>query len=114
MRTGRPKAELMLTTEERHLLEQWTRRSKTAQALARRARLVLARARGKTDHTVAAECNTMGQMVGRWRRRFVERRLDGLLDEPRPGTPRRTSDAEMERVLALTVETDPGCQEWTP
>jgi transposase len=107
MRTGRPKAELMLTADERHTLEQWTRRPKTAQALARRARIVLACATGKPNHTVAAEFKTTGQTVGRWRRRFVERRLDGLLDEPRPGTPRRTSDAAVERLLALTLETTP-------
>lgn len=107
MRTGRPKAALMLTDEERHPLEQWARRPKTAQALARRARLVLACATGKPNHAVAAEFNTTGQTVGRWRRRFVARRLDGLLDEPRPGTRRRTSDAEVERLLALTLETTP-------
>jgi len=55
----------------------------------------------------SAEFNTTGQTVGRWRRRFVARRLDGLLDEPRPGTRRRTSDAEVERLLALTLETTP-------
>ncbi len=98
MRTGRPKAELTLTAEERQTLEQWTRRPKTAQALARRARFVLACAAGKTNHAVAAEFKTTGQTVGRWRRRFVDRRLDGLLDEPRPGTSRRTSDADVERV----------------
>jgi transposase len=107
MRTGRPKAALMLTDEERHTREQWARRPKTAQALARRARLVLACATGKPNHAVAAEFNTTGQTVGRWRRRFVARRLDGLLDEPRPGTRRRTSDAEVERLLALTLETTP-------
>jgi transposase len=107
MRTGRPKATLMLTAEERQTLEQWARRPKTAQALARRARLVLACADGKTNTAVAAEVGATGQTVGRWRQRFIERRLDGLLDEPRPGTPRRTSDAEVERVLALTLETRP-------
>lgn len=107
MRTGRPKAELMLTTAERQTLEQWARRPKTAQAVARRARFVLACADGKTNHAVATECSTTGQTVGRWRQRFVERRLDGLLDEPRPGTSRRTSDVEVERVLALTLEKTP-------
>ncbi|MCC6966283.1 MAG: IS630 family transposase [Nitrospira sp.] len=107
MRTGRPKAELMLTMEEQQTLEQWARRPKTTQAMARRARFVLACAEGKTNDVVAAEFDTTGQTVGRWRRRFVERRLDGLLDAPRPGTSRRTSDAEVERVLARTLETTP-------
>src|SRR5690348_2215762 len=101
MRTGRPKAELTLTAEERHTLEQWSRRPKTAQAVARRARLVLACAMGKSNQAVAAEFGATGQTVGRWRQRFVAQRLDGLLDEPRPGPPRRTSDAEVERLLAL-------------
>ena len=99
MRTGRPKTELVVTADERHTLEQWARRPKTAQALARRARIVLACATGKTNRTVATELKTTGQTVGR--------RLDGLLDEPRPGTPRRTSDAEVERLLTLTLETTP-------
>lgn len=95
------------TPEERQTLEQWARRPKTAQALACRARLVLACAKGTPNHVVAVECRTTRQTVGRWRRRFVARRLNGLLDEPRPGTPRRTSDADVERVLALTLETTP-------
>ncbi|HET6934773.1 MAG TPA: IS630 family transposase [Candidatus Angelobacter sp.] len=107
MRTGRPKAELTLTAEERHTLEQWSRRPKAAQAVARRARLVLACAMGKSNQAVAAEFGATGQTVGRWRQRFVAQRLDGLLDEPRPGPPRRTSDAEVERLLALTLETTP-------
>lgn len=86
MRTGRPKAELILTADERQTLEQWTRQPKTAQALARRARIVLVCAGGKPIHTVAAEFKTTGQTVSRCRRRFVERRLDGLFDDPRPGT----------------------------
>lgn len=67
-------------------LEQWARRPKTEQALARRARIVLACATGKANHAVAVQFKTTGQTVGRWRRRFVARRLDGLLDDPRRGT----------------------------
>lgn len=99
MRTGRPKAALMLTPDERQRLEQWARRPKIAQAVARHARLVLAGATGKPNHAVAAEFHTARQTVGRWRRCFVDRRLDGLLDEPRPRTPRRTSDPAVEQVL---------------
>jgi transposase len=114
MRMGRPKAELIVTQTERAILEQWARRPKTAQALARRARLVLACAGGKTNRVVAAELGTTGQTVSRWRRRFVERRVDGLLDESRPGTSRRTSDADVERVLALTLErTPPAATHWS-
>src|SRR2546429_6704630 len=89
MRTGRPTAEVVVTGEEREALERWARRPKTAQALAQRARIVLACATGATNTVVAARFRITRQMVGKWRARFVGRRLDGLLDEPRPGAPRR-------------------------
>jgi transposase len=107
MRTGRPTAELRVTNEERAALERWARRPKTAQALALRARIVLACAAGTTNTVVAARVRVTRQMVGKWRARFVARRLDGLLDEPRPGTPRRIGDDDVERVLTLTLETLP-------
>src|SRR4051794_15638629 len=100
MRTGRPTAELRLTTEEREALERWVHRPKSAQALALRSRMILLCAAGGTNTEVAAELRVTKQTVGKWRHRFLERRLDGLLDEPRPGTPRKLSDAEIERVLA--------------
>ncbi len=107
MRTGRPKPLLILTTEERETLERWARRPKTAQALAQRARTVLACAQGKSNATVAAEVGWGSHTVGKWRARFVARRLDGLLDEARPGAPRRITDAQVERVLTLTLESTP-------
>lgn len=107
MRKGRPIAELKLTREQRQTLEEWTRRPKTAQALALRARIILACAKGQTNTDVAREFGVTKQMVGKWRRRFLEKGNDGLLDEPRPGTPRRLSDADVERVLAMTLESTP-------
>jgi helix-turn-helix protein len=92
MRTGRPKAELVVTSAERETLERWARRPKTAQALAQRARIVMGCATGATNRAVATRFGVTEQMVGKWRARFVGRRLDGLLDEPRPGAPR--ADAE--------------------
>lgn len=83
------------------------RRPKTAQALAQRSRALLLCAEGLSNTAVAARVGWTKQTVGKWRRRFLERRLDGLLDEPRPGAPRRISDAEVERVLALTLESTP-------
>ena len=88
MRTGRPKPILTLTEEERDTLEQWVRRPKTAQALAQRARIVLACATEKSNTVVAEKMNLTKQCVGKWRSRFIDKRLDGLLDEPRPGAPR--------------------------
>lgn len=107
MRTGRPKPPLRLTAEERDTLERWARRPTTAQALAQRARMILACAAGKTNDAVATETGVTRQTVGRWRSRFLRKRLDGLLDEPRPGAPRTITDAAVERVLRLTLETQP-------
>lgn len=107
MRTGRPTPPLVLTNEERMTLAQWTRRSKTGQALALRARIVLRCGAGETSSAVAQELRVCKPTVGKWRKRFVQHRLDGLLDEPRPGAPRKVSDADVERVLTLTLETTP-------
>jgi winged helix-turn helix protein len=84
MRTGRPIAALSLAVEERATLEGWARRPKTAQALAQRARIVLGCAGGSPNTAVADKLRVSYQTVGKWRRRFLEWRLAGLLDEPRP------------------------------
>src|SRR5438876_7131751 len=101
MRTGRPTAELVVTGEERETLEQWARRPKTAQALAQRARIVLACATEHTNDAIARAAGVTRQTVGRWRGRFARKRLSGLLDEPRPGAPRKILDTEVERVVRL-------------
>src|SRR5215218_9776521 len=106
-RTGRPKAELVLTGPEREELERYARRPKTAQALALRARIVLESAAGAPNTEVAERLGVTVQTVGKWRRRFVERRLAGLLDEPRPGQPRKITDEHVEDVIVRTLETKP-------
>ena len=85
MRSGRPIAPLNLLDEERETLERWARRPKSAQALAQRSRIVLECAAGKRNTAVAQRLGLTHQTVGKWRQRFLERRLDGLLDAPRPG-----------------------------
>lgn len=107
MRTGRPKAALVVSTEQREQLEAWTRRRKTAQALALRARIILHSAESRHDGEVAEQLGVTRQTVGRWRRRFIESGVDGLLDEPRPGAPRQIGDAVVERVVTLTLESQP-------
>jgi transposase len=107
MRMGRPIPELVLTTEEQETLQRWARRPQSAQALAQRARLVLACAQGKSNTAVSREMDLTLQTIGKWRSRFVVHRLEGLLDEPRPGAPRRIGDADVERVLTLTLEATP-------
>jgi transposase len=112
MAGGRPKAELVLTDEERETLQRWARRPKSSQFLALRSRIVLACGRGLSNTQVSKDLRVTMPTGGKWRRRFVERRLDGLLDEPRPGAPRpgapRTiSDADVERVVTQTLESKP-------
>jgi transposase len=97
----------VLSSEERESLERWARRPKTAQALALRARIILSCAEGRSNTAVADELEITQATVGKWRQRFLDQRLDGLLDEPRPGAPRSISDADVERVITLTLETTP-------
>src|SRR5215468_6241744 len=96
-----------MTAQERDTLERWARRPTTAQGLAMRARVVLGSADGRSILDVAREERISWATAKRWRSRFIRRRLDGLLDEPRPGAPRQVSDADVERVLALTLESTP-------
>ena len=105
---------LAISKSERTRLEEWVRRPTTAQALATRSRIILAADRGLTNKQVAAEVGVHFVTVGKWRERFVQKRLDGLLDEPRPGAPRRIGDELVERVLSLTLESKPpGATHWS-
>jgi transposase len=114
MRRGRPIPPLELTAEEQVSLERLVRRGKTAQQLALRARIVLLCAGGPTNDQVAHELAVNRKTVGKWRSRFVQRRLDGLLDEPRPGAPRTVEDEKVEEVVTLTLETTPkGATHWS-
>jgi transposase len=107
MALGRPKAELVLSDEERDTLSRWARRPKSSQQLALRAQIILACGQGLNNTEVTRELGVTMPTVGKWRQRFVERRLDGLLDEPRPGAPRKISDAAVERVITKTLESKP-------
>ena len=107
MRRGRPRQLLTITEEERETLERWARRPRTAQALAQRSKIILACATGASNTDVANEIRVTRQTVGRWRVRFCNKRLDGLLDEPRPGAPRQITDKHVERVITMTLESAP-------
>jgi transposase len=99
---------VVLTGEERQVLVAWSRRRKTSQALAARARIVLRCAEGGTIGQVAADLGVSRDMVSKWRSRFLARRLEGLSDEPRPGRPRVITDDLVEQVITKTLEETPG------
>jgi transposase len=107
MRTGRPKQPLTLTEEERERLESLAHRARSQPLLARRARVVLACAEGLDNQTVARKLRASVGTVGKWRARFLKAQLEGLYDEPRPGTPRTVSDAQIEQVVIQTLESTP-------
>ena len=98
---------LVLTSDEREKLAAWARRPKTSQRLALRSRIILAAAAGDANGDIATDMNITPQTVGKWRQRFVDDRLEGLVDEPRPGAPRSISDAQVEDVIAKTLEAKP-------
>jgi transposase len=103
-----PKLALLeLTADEREALRGWVRRGKTAQALALRARIVLACADGLSNSEVSRRLGASLPTVGKWRARFVVDRVDGLRDEPRPGAPRKITDAQVEEVIVKTLEQAP-------
>jgi transposase len=114
MLTGRPKKPLVLTADERRQLDSLARRSRSRPWIARRARIVLACADGADNKTVARRLRVAPATVGVWRARFVEGRVDGLYDEPRPGAPRQITDEQIEGVIIRTLETTPvGATHWS-
>ena len=111
---GKPAVSIALSTAERGELESLARARKTGQALARRARIVLAAAAGLENKVICAEVEADANTVGKWRRRFAEHRLNGLLDEPRPGTPRKIGDDEIADTIRRTLEMPPaGATHWS-
>ena len=106
-RTGRPKAVLELTDAEREMLGRWSRRASSAQALASRSRIILACAEGLSNVEVAERLRVSRPTVGKWRARFLSDRLDGLLDEDRPGRPPSIALDRVEDVVVTTLEQTP-------
>jgi transposase len=113
-RTGRPKAELVLSEQEQADLERLAKRPRTARNLAFRARIIMRCGKGLPNVEVARQLRVNASTVAKWRRRFVEHRLEGLLDEPRPGAPRKIGDDKIEDVVVATLETTPrGATQWS-
>src|SRR5215472_6216798 len=103
MRTGRPKRSLALTADEQERLQSLAHRARSQPVLARRARVILASARGLAHEVVAKQVRCSVGMVNKWRSRFLKR-LEGLYDEPRPGAPRKVTDAQVEKLVIQTLE----------
>jgi len=104
---GRPTVEINLSSEERATLERWARRHSSSQALALRSRIVLGCASGESNAAVAASQRVNPATVSKWRHRFAQDRLDGLVDAPRPGATRSIGDDVIEAVIVETLETAP-------
>lgn len=96
-----------MTDEERDQLVRWSRRAKSSQALASRSRIVLGCAEGLSNTAVAERERVNQATVGKWRRRFVDARLDGLVDDPRPGRPPSITAEQVEDVVVATLEQTP-------
>lgn len=106
-RTGRPKTDLVLTDDEREQLVRWARRRKSSQALALRSRIVLECAGGLSNTVAAERLGVNRSTVGKWRSRFLDHRLDGLGDDPRPGRPATVTVDQVEDVVVATLEATP-------
>jgi transposase len=113
-KAGRPKLPLVVTPDEREQLQRLVRRARVNRHIAFRARIILACAEGSANIEVARKLHTTNATVGIWRKRFVVDRLDGLLDEPKPGGPRKISDDAVEKVVVQTLESVPvGRTHWS-
>jgi transposase len=106
-RRGRPTAAIVLSDDERQTLQRWARRPTSIQALALRCQIVLACAEGLSNVQAGARLGVHEKTVGKWRARFLKRRLEGLVDEPRPGAPRTITDEQVEQVITKTLEETP-------
>jgi transposase len=107
VKKGPPPKSIVLSAEERQRLEELARRSKTSNAVARRARIVLAAADGFGNHEIAGRLSVGNSTVVKWRTRFVRLRMNGIFDEPRVGAPRKISDSKVEEVVTKTLEETP-------
>lgn len=115
MRTGRPKADLILSDEERSQLQSFARSRSLPAALSTRAGIVLSSADGEANNAIADRLKLTKQTVGKWRTRFIERRIAGLYDDVRPGKPRTIDDERVAQLIKTTLHTKPadGATHWS-
>jgi putative transposase len=115
MRTGRPKAELLLSDEEHSQLQSFARSRSLSAALSNRAHIVLSSANGELNSAIAERLKLTKATVGKWRLRLIERRIAGLHDDVRPGKPRTIDDERVARLIKTTLHTKPadGSTHWS-
>ena len=115
MRTGRPKADLVLSDEERAQLHPFARSRSIPAALSNRARMVLSSADGEPNNAIADRLKLTKATVGKWRARFIERRTAGMYDDERPGKPRTIDDERVAHLIKTTLHTKPadGSMHWS-
>ena len=115
MARGRPKLELVVTDDERAQLTSFARSRSLAAALSMRAHIVLSSAAGEVNSSIAQRLKLTNATVGKWRRRFIERRIAGLYDDVRPGPPRTIDDERVAKLITTTLHTKPadGSTHWS-
>lgn len=115
MAMGRPKTDLVLTGDERTQLQSFIRSSALPSALSERAQIILSSADGEANNVIAQRLKLTNATVGKWRRRFIERRLAGLYDDVRPGKPRTIDDDSVAQLIRTTLHTKPadGAAHWS-
>ena len=115
MKTGRPKAELVLSDAERSQLQSFARSRSLPAALSNRARIVLSSVEGELNSAIAARLKLTKATVGKWRSRFIERRIAGLYDDVRPSVPRTIDDERVAKLINTTLHTKPadGSTHWS-
>ena len=111
---GRPTKRVSVSSAQKDDLERLAKLKRRTRSVAFRAQIILHCAKGKTDTAVANQLRTSANTVGLWRQRFLERGVEGLLDEPRPGAPRKVGDERIEEVITRTLESAPaGATHWS-
>ena len=115
MKTGRPKSELVLSDDERSQLQSFARSRSLSAALGNRARIILSSSEGEANNSIAERLRLTNATVGKWRSRFIERRIAGLYDDVRPGAPRSIDDERVAQLIKTTLHTKPanGSTHWS-
>ena len=115
MTMGRPKTELVLTEDEQAQLQSFARSRSLPSAISDRARIVLSCADGEPNNSIAQRLKLTNTTVGKWRKRFIERRIAGLYDDVRPGKPRTIDDESVAQLIRTTLHTKPadGATHWS-